>query len=131
MLQKTELIECSRPVARSTEPNVSGASGLPAFRTFLPYSMQYPGSSKRESGVKRPVSSAALAVTTLKVEPGVKSPSVARLSSGAGGEQDARMLFIAPKLLSTRFGSKVGREAATSTAPVRVSSATTEPQLPA
>ena len=41
------------------------------------------------------------------------------------------MLLIAPKLLSTRFGSKVGREAATSTAPVCVSSATTEPQFPA
>ena len=78
-----------------------------------------------------PESSAAALVTTLKVDPGTNSPSVARFSSGAGGEQEARMLLIAPKLLSTRFGSKVGREAATSTAPVRVSSATTEPHLPA
>src|SRR4026207_1344562 len=102
MLQKTELIECSSPVVRSTEPKVSGASGFPAFRTFCPYSMQYPGSSKRESGVKRPVSSAALAVTTLKVEPGVKSPSVARFSGGAAVWHEERMLLIEEKLRSTR-----------------------------
>ena len=40
MLQKTELIECSSAVTKLTLPNVSGASGLPAFETCLPYSSQ-------------------------------------------------------------------------------------------
>ncbi len=39
-LQNTELIECWKPRVRSTDPNVSGASGFPAFRTRFPYSMQ-------------------------------------------------------------------------------------------
>ena len=41
-LQKTELIECWKPCASVTRPNASGPfwSGLPAFDTFLPYSMQ-------------------------------------------------------------------------------------------
>ena len=43
-------------------------------------------SSKVESGVYVPLSSAAAAVRTLKVEPGVYRPSVARLTSGAAGE---------------------------------------------
>ena len=41
------------------------------------------------------------------------------------------MLLIRSNLLSTRFGSYVGRDAITSTFPVRGSSATTEPHLPA
>src|SRR5205823_8630608 len=99
--------------ARVTRPNASGPcwSGLPAFETFLPYSMQYPGSSKLESGVNRFESSAAVAVTTLKDEPGVKSPSVARFSSGAAGWQGALGALIRLKWFSARFGSYVGSEA--------------------
>ena len=46
-----------------------------------------------------PESSAAAAVTTLKVEPGVYSPAVARLISGAPGEQFTFLarLAISPK----------------------------------
>ena len=39
------------------------------------------------SVVKRPESSAAAAVTTLKVEPGMKRSLVARLTSGEAGSQ--------------------------------------------
>ena len=41
-LQKTELIECSKPWASETLPKASGPfwSGLPAFETRLPYSVQ-------------------------------------------------------------------------------------------
>ena len=78
-----------------------------------------------------PVSSAAAAVITLKVEPGVYRPLVARLISGAPGEQFTFVArrAIAPKWRSTRFGSYDGDEAITSTAPVLGSSATTAPQL--
>jgi hypothetical protein len=41
MLQKTELIECCRPCASVTVPKAStGPSGLAAFETRLPYSVQ-------------------------------------------------------------------------------------------
>jgi hypothetical protein len=41
MLQKTELIECSKPVVSDTVPKISGpVSGLPALETRLPYSSQ-------------------------------------------------------------------------------------------
>src|SRR6478736_5116680 len=86
MLQKTELIECCRPWANVTWPKAStGPSGLAALETRWPYSVQYPGSSKPDSGVNLFESSAADAVTTLKVDPGVKSPFVARFRSGAAG----------------------------------------------
>ena len=49
------------------------------------------GRSSAISIVYRPLSSAAEAVTTLNVEPGTKLPAVARLSSGAGTGQPARM----------------------------------------
>ena len=41
-LQKTELIECSKPCSSVTLPNASGPfwSGLPAFETCWPYSTQ-------------------------------------------------------------------------------------------
>ena len=44
--------------------------------------MQVPLPSMIVSGVYLPLSNAAVAVTTLKVEPGAYSPWVARLSSG-------------------------------------------------
>src|SRR6478672_2942116 len=81
MLQKTALIECSYACRKSTWPNASGASGLPAFETCWPYSTQYPGSKNGESSLNVPASSAAAAVTVLKVEPGGYSPCVARFSS--------------------------------------------------
>jgi hypothetical protein len=71
MLQKTELIEFWSAYAKVTVPNTEGpVSGLPALRTRLPYSSQYPGSTNWDSGVNRPLSRAAAAVSTLKVEPG-------------------------------------------------------------
>jgi hypothetical protein len=76
-------------------------------------------------------SSAAAAVTTLKVEPGTSRPALARLRSGAAGSQFASIRPILPKRFSTRFGSNVGDEAITRTFPVRGSSATTAPHRPA
>ena len=69
--QKTALIECWSAWLKLTVPKTSGPLWSAKFETFLPYSMQYPGSWKVESGVKVPLSSAAEAVTTLKAEPGV------------------------------------------------------------
>ena len=41
MLQKTELMECWSPSAKVTVPKASaGPSGLAAFETLLPYSVQ-------------------------------------------------------------------------------------------
>src|SRR5256885_16510836 len=106
MLQKTELIECWSPCAKVTRPNAStGPSGLEAFETCLPYSTQYPGSSKLDSGVNLCAFRAAVAVTTLNVEPGVKRPAVARLRSGAAGWHGAQGALIRSKWFSTRFGS--------------------------
>ena len=67
MLQKTELTEYVSAVRRSTVPN-----GLDVSKLFtrLPYTVQYPGSWNVESGVYFFDSSAAAAVTTLKVDPG-------------------------------------------------------------
>ena len=74
-------------------------------------------------------SSAADAVTTLKVEPGTYSPAVARFRSGEAGRQSAVMLSMLPKPFSTRFGLKLGEDTIARTFPVRGSSATTAPHL--
>ncbi len=78
--------------------------------------------------MKRLEASAAAVVTTLNVDPGTNSPSVARFRSGAAGLQSAVIRWIAPKLRSTRLGLKDGDEASTSTFPVLGSIATTAPQ---
>src|SRR3954451_9477822 len=78
-----------------------------------------------------PLSSAAAAVTTLHVDPGVYRPSVARLTSGAPGVHFAffALRAICPKWPSTRLGLYVGDDAITSTRPVLGSIATAAPQL--
>src|SRR5919197_2479048 len=133
ILQKTALIECWSAVTRLTVPKDSGPvrSGFPALEIRCPYSMQYPGSKKVESGVKRPVSSAAEAVTTLKVEPGAYRPCVARSKRGVFGLHGPWPTAIRLKCFSTRFGLYVGLEARTKTLPVEGSSATAAAHLPA
>ena len=75
------------------------------------------------------MSSAAAAVTTLKLEPGGKSAFVPRLRSGEAGRQFAWILLtLGMKFgLSARLRSNVGLDAATSTLPVDGSSAKTAP----
>src|SRR6266511_6266516 len=105
MLQKTELTECSNAVTKSRWPNTSGPDWSAKFETFFPYSVQYPGSSNWLDGPNLPDSSAAVAVTTLKVEPGMKSPCVARSRSGAGGLHGAWTPAASLKCFSIRLGS--------------------------
>ncbi len=78
-----------------------------------------------EVGVYLRLLSAAVAVTVLKVEPGVYSPCVARFSSGA--PEPAR--FSLGKLVTTWLGLKVGVEAIASTRPVDGWIATTAPRI--
>ena len=68
-------------------------------------------------GVKAPLSIAAVAVRTLKVEPGAYPNCVARLTSGLPGEpaSSASCAFGERSAL----GLKLGEEAITCTAPVR------------
>jgi hypothetical protein len=68
-------------------------------------------------------------VITLKIDPGMKRPALARLRSGAAGSQSAVIAEIESKSFSTRLGSKLGDAAMTRTFPVRGSSATTAPQF--
>ena len=130
-MQKTELTEFSSASARVIVPNSSGPLWSAKLNTCLPKSVQKPGSSNTLSGVNRPVSIAAEAVMTLKVEPGTKRPAVARSSSGEAGLQGAVIASIESKSVSTRFGLKDGAEASARTRPVDGSSATAAPHLPA
>ena len=77
-------------------------------------------------GVNLPLSSAAVAVTTLKVDPGAYRPWVTRLSSGEPAPGDDSRLM----LRATVFGLYVGVDAMASTWPVCGSSATTAPLSP-
>ena len=79
------------------------------------------------SGVIFPLSSAAVAVTTLKVEPGGYSSCVVRLRSG----WFRRSLFSWPICDGIRFGSYSGIDTITRTLPVDGSIATTAPFRPA
>ena len=63
--------------------------------------MQVPCPLIRVLGVNLPLSSAAVAVTTLNVEPGAYRPCVPRLSRGA----PLLVLFSLAKLRATVFGS--------------------------
>ena len=81
-----------------------------------------PGALIAVSGVIAPLSRPAVAVTTLKVEPGGYWPWVARLKSGEVGSW-----LSSSRCSGTRFGSYGGFDASTLTRPVDGSIATTAP----
>src|SRR5919202_1742431 len=117
----TVLIDFVSAVVRSTSPNdwlKSLFRGTPEIlMPFLPLTV--------EDGVYLPESIAAIAVTTLKVEPGGYPDCVTRSKSGAF--LLSRLSARNVRALRTSFGSKPGVLAKTLTAPVRGSSATTAP----
>src|SRR4029078_62891 len=80
----------------------------------------------RVLGVNLPLSSAAVAVTTLNVEPGAYRPCVPRLSRGA----PLLGLFSLATCRATVLGLWPGVEAIASTRPVLGSIATTAPEWP-
>ena len=83
------------------------------------------------SGVYFPVPSAAAAVTSLKVEPGGRTSSIARLFSGLGLAFSRRCLVLpaaTKSWLAIRLGLKVGLETIARILPVRGSIATTAPR---
>ncbi len=105
------------------EPNCSP----PAFSSGTPLIVFGEEASIVVSGVIFPLSSAAVAVTTLNVEPGGYSSWVVRLRSG----WFARSLFSWPIREGIRFGSYSGIDTITRTLPVDGSIATTAPLRPA